>query len=127
MEDVPFATRLVSGDTFGEACARGLTDEFVHRLTKTEGLRVFVSSIGFSTETRLERKRQVSMTSEGSVRTEGNHVRVTSRLCDEDGLHIASWCFDAEIDREDLFGTLEKMAAKSATCIRRHSAGEADS
>lgn len=124
---VPFTHS--SGDTFGEACARGLTDEFVHRLTKIEGLRVFASSAeqtGVAAETRLKRKGRTWITSEGSVRTEGNRVRVTSRLCDEDGLHVASWRFDAEINREALFGTLEKMASRIVTCIQKHNSGEAN-
>ena len=61
--------------------------------------------------------------SEGSVRTEGRRIRVTSRLHDAGGLHLASWRFDTEASPDELFSALEKIASEIATCLDRHRMG----
>jgi TolB-like protein len=121
---VPFSH--LSGDSFGEACARGLTDEVVHCLTKSQDLRVFTSlsgQAGQATEGGLERKLGAWINFEGNVRTEGNRIRVTSRICDIDGLHIASWRLDAETTPGGLFADLEKIAFEIVTCVKCHDSG----
>jgi len=121
---VPFSH--VSGDNFGEACARGLTDEFMHCLSTSQDLRVFTSTVvrpDSAAEDRWDRRHGVRVSFEGNVRTEGHHIRVTSRIYDADGLHIASWRVDAEITPGGLFADLEKIALEIATCMQRHSLG----
>jgi len=108
------------GDVFGEACARGLTDDLTHRLTLTEGIRVFALSSPTSSSFAAAKNNRTSeswITSEGCVRTEGKHVRVTSRLYDGDGFHVASWRFDEEVRPDELFSSLEKIATEIVTCI----------
>lgn len=110
----------LSGDAFGEACAQGLTDEFMHRLTRTEGIRVFAfaaGSVNALSASSTEDKRGTWITSEGFVRTEKNRIRVTSRLHDAGGLQVASWRFDAETQPDELFGALERLASEIVSCI----------
>jgi len=113
----------LTGDTFGEACAKGLTDEFMHRLADIEGIRVFAMP---ATQTAALQEPNGGMpmssriTAEGIVRTEGNHIRVTSRLRDLDGLNVASWRFDAETEPNALFGALEAIACEIVSRIGRH-------
>ena len=118
---LPFAH--VPGDTFGEACAPGLTDEVMHCLTQVKGIRVFACTSGCPgdyAEAQLGRKHGGWMFSKGIVRTEGHRIRVTSRLFNEEGLHIASWRFDAEASPEELFGALESIASEIVSCIDTH-------
>jgi TolB-like protein len=110
----------LAGDAFGEACAQGLTDEFMHRLTGTEGIRVFARSAGSIdalSASRPEEKQGTWITSEGFVRTERNRIRVTSRLHDAGGLQVASWRFDAETEPDELFAALERLASEIVSCI----------
>ena len=60
------------------------------------------------------------MTSDGIVRTEGKRIRVTSRLCDADGMHVASWRFDTESVTGELFAALEKIASDIVSSIDLH-------
>jgi len=113
----------LAGDSFGEACARGLTDEILHRLTRTVGFNVFTSSVLHSeASTNGQNHREIPcwLTSEGIVRTEGNLIRVTSRLSGADGLNIASWRFDTERKPEGLFSELERIASEIVACIDQH-------
>lgn len=116
----------LSGDSFGEACARGLTDEVVHCLTRSQDLRVFTSSAlhaSAPTGDNVDRKQGAWVNFEGNVRTEGNRIRVTSRICDADGLHIASWRLDAETTPGHLFADLEKIACEIVTSMQDHHSG----
>jgi TolB-like protein len=125
---VPFS--YLTGDALAEACARGLTDELMHCLTQSGRIRVFACpsyQTSFSKEARLDNKRGICITCEGSVRTEGPRIRVTSRLYDSEGLHTASWRFNAEINPDELFGALEKIASEIEACIASHRAGKAGS
>ena len=115
----------LSGDTFGEACADGITDELMHRLISIHGISLIACrtvSSGGSTEARMFPISPICMTSEGVVRTEGKRVRVTSRLYDVDGLQVASWRFEVEANPDELFGALEKIAAEIACNIDNHKA-----
>jgi TolB-like protein len=115
----------LSGDTFGEACAGGLTDELMHRLVSIQGVSLIAcrtGAFGGSTEARTLPRSPYCMTSEGVVRTEGKRIRVTSRLYDVEGLHVASWRFDVEAKPDELFGALEKIAAEIACSIDNHKA-----
>ena len=124
---LPFA--YLPGDSFGESCARGLTDEFMHRLTRTEGLRVFgpaaISGLS-SPAANSDRCCEPWATSEGIVRTEGNRIRVTSRLYDADGYHAGSWRFDAEATPDRLFAALERIASEIVTSIELLKASSMD-
>ena len=115
---VPF--EFLSGDAFGESCARGLTDEVMHSLSRASGIAVFApSSVPATYDNPADRRTAFCITSDGIVRTEGRRIRVTSRLCDADGLHVASWRFDAEANHDELFGALEKIASEIVSGIEK--------
>jgi len=116
---VPF--EFLSGDAFGESCARGLTDEVMHNLSRTSGIAVFApTAIPAPADVQVDRRTAFCTTSDGIVRTEGRRIRVTSRLCDADGLHVASWRFDTEANHDELFGALEKIASEIVSGIEKH-------
>ena len=113
----------LSGDTLGEACARGLTDEIMHHLVRTATFDVFATSKLEGNEVpeeHQERQNPYWLTSEGIVRTEGDRVRVTSRLRGADGLHVASWRFDIEGKSEGLLLQLERIASEIVARIDQH-------
>jgi TolB-like protein len=123
---VPFT--YLPSDAFAEACARGLTDELMHGLTQRGQIRVFAcpsDQPSSSSEDRMDHLRGARITCEGSVRTEGRRVRVMCRLYDSDGLHTASWRFDAEIHPDELFSALEKIALEIEASIQCRGAGKA--
>ena len=95
----------------------------MHSLTRTSGIAVFALSSmhpGPASDAATDRRTTCCITSDGIVRTEGRRIRVTSRLCDADGLHVASWRFDAEANHDELFGALEKIAAEIVSRIEKH-------
>ena len=74
----------LTGDSFGETCARGLTDEIMHGLTQAAGFDVFTSSLLRSDDLangHSDRRMSCRLACEGIVRTEGDRIRVTFRLC----------------------------------------------
>ena len=123
MKLAPFA--YLAGDAFGEACARGLTDELMHRLTRMRGIRLFACAEE-PAELQADNRLNSWMTSEGFVRTEGDRIRVTCRLHDEHGLHVASWRFDVEVKSGELFVTLERLASEIVICLIIHVSGTTD-
>ena len=118
---LPF--EYLPGDGFGESCARGLTDEVTHQLTRAARFRVFSSAAAptlSGSDPVMNRLAARCMTSDGIVRTEGKRIRITSRLCEADGMHVASWRFDTESTNGELFAALEKIALEIVSSIDLH-------
>lgn len=119
-------------------CAQGITDELIHELMRTDGLRVTAASsvaqlLSQSLDVpALAQKLGVQIVFEGSVREEKNRIRVTSRIVNADGFQIWSQRFEAEADADGIFQFAEQVASalisrtgpqQSAVVKRKASAG----
>lgn len=91
---IPFLD--LSGGSLSFACAQGITDELVHKLMMTEGLRVIAASSLAKLDSQaydlqaLVEKLGVQIVFEGTVREEGTRVRITSRVVKSDGQRNAN-------------------------------------
>jgi TolB-like protein/tetratricopeptide (TPR) repeat protein len=119
---IPFLD--VSGQPLSAKYARGVTDELVHELMQCEGCRVIAASsiaqLGsqVSDIPALARKLGVQVVFEGTVREEGNRIRVTSRIVSADGFQLWSQRFDAEADSSSLFAVQEQFASALVNRVR---------
>ena len=112
---IPFLD--LSGGSLSFACAQGITDELVHKLMMTEGLRVIAASSLAKMDSQaydlqaLVEKLGVQIVFEGTVREEGTRVRITSRVVKSDGVQIWSQRFEAEAEPSSLFTLQEQVAS----------------
>jgi TolB-like protein/Flp pilus assembly protein TadD len=97
----------------------GLAEQLINDLAKVSGLKVIGWSSAFQFKGRNEdardvgRKLGVANVLEGSVRREGNHVRITAELIKaDDGFQLWSQTYDQEM--EDIF-TVQDEIAQAAT------------
>jgi eukaryotic-like serine/threonine-protein kinase len=82
----------------------GISEEILDTLARVEGLRVVARTSSFSFKgknadvTEIARKLNVQNILEGSLRREGNRIRVTAQLINaRDGFHIWSDTFEREL------------------------------
>src|SRR2546423_9216684 len=82
----------------------GISEEILGALAKVEGLRVVARTSSFSFKgknadvTEIARKLNVQNILEGSLRREGNRIRVTAQLINaRDGFHLWSETFEHEL------------------------------
>jgi TolB-like protein/tetratricopeptide (TPR) repeat protein/DNA-binding winged helix-turn-helix (wHTH) protein len=81
----------------------GLTEELIHALTNLTSMKVAARtsvwqlSTGNKLATEICDILQVRRVLEGSIRVEGEQLRVTAQLIDEDGFHIWSQTYDDKI------------------------------
>jgi TolB-like protein/Tfp pilus assembly protein PilF len=82
----------------------GISEEILNTLAKTEGLRVIARTSSFSFKgknadvSEIAQKLNVQNVLEGSVRREGNRIRITAQLVDaQNGFHIWSDTFEREL------------------------------
>lgn len=119
---IPFLD--VSGQPLSNKYARGVTDELVHELMQSDGCRVIAASsiaqLGAQSSDvpGLARKLGVQIVFEGTVREEGNRVRVTARIVNADGFQLWSQRFDAEADSSSLFTVQEQFASALVSRVR---------
>ncbi len=112
---IPFLD--ASGQPLSAKYAGGVTDELVHELMQCEGCRVVATSSIAQLGSQvldipaLAQKLGVQIVFEGSVRVEGNRVRVTSRMVSADGFQLWSQRFDAEADSSSIFTMQEQFAS----------------
>lgn len=111
---LPFADMSPGGDQgyFGD----GIAEELLNELTRLDGLRVAgrTSSFLFKDSNRGLREIGVDLgvaaILEGSVRKDGDRVRVTAQLVNSaDGYHLWSQTYDSKL--EDIFSIQEQIAA----------------
>ncbi|HTF65585.1 MAG TPA: winged helix-turn-helix domain-containing protein, partial [Edaphobacter sp.] len=114
---LPFANLSAAKDQ--EYFSDGLAEQLINDLAKLPGLKVVGRSSAFQFKGRDEdlrevgRKLGVANVLEGSVRRNGNHVRITAELIKaDDGFQLWSQTYDREI--KDIFG-VEDDIAQSAT------------
>ena len=103
---LPFADMSPAKDQ--QYFSDGLAEQLINDLAKVSGLKVVGRSSAFQFRGKNEDVREVGKklgvanVLEGSVRREGNHVRITAELIKaDDGFQLWSQTFDREI--EDIF------------------------
>jgi TolB-like protein len=112
-----FPFRDISRTPLSSTYARGIPDELAFTLMRTEGCRV-ISPASMEHFNAQEHDVAVAMSKvgaqiafEGSVREEGNHIRVTARIIDAAGFQLWAKRFDAEADSHNLFSIEEQIAS----------------
>ncbi len=108
-----------SPDKDGEYFSDGITEEIINALVKVNGLRVASRTSVFAYKNthkdirRIGKELNVATVLEGSVRKDGDKIRVTAQLINtDDGFHIWSENFDGEM--KDIFGVQDEISKKIA-------------
>jgi len=116
---LPFADMSPGKDQ--EYFSDGLAEQLIHELAKVPGLKVVGRSSAFQFQGKNEdlrdvgRKLGVANVLEGSVRRDGNHLRITAELIKaDDGFQLWSQTYDREI--KDIFAVQDEIA-RSATQV----------
>jgi TolB-like protein len=114
-----------SGSASSGVCAQLITDDLIHELARTDGIRVIAASsvaplIAKAMNIRsLARKLDVQIVFEGTVRNDNNLLRITSRVVDPaDGFQIWSERIETEPDLQDLSTVSERIASSLVSRIR---------
>ena len=114
-----------SGGTWSGVYARLITDELIHELVRTDGIRVTAASsvaplVAKAIDIRsLAQKLDVQIVFEGTVRQDNNVLRITSRVVDPaDGFQIWSERIETEPDLEGLSRVSERIASSLLSRIR---------
>jgi TolB-like protein/DNA-binding winged helix-turn-helix (wHTH) protein len=101
----------------------GLTEELISNLAKIQGLKVVARSSAFQFKGRNEdlrtvgRKLGVANVLEGSVRKEGNRVRITAELTKvDDGFQLWSETYDREVSH--IFAAEDEIARAVAGALQ---------
>ncbi|ADV82539.1 tetratricopeptide repeat protein [Terriglobus saanensis] len=119
---VPFLD--LSGQPLSGRYALGVADELIHELMQSEGCRVVsansIAQLGaFASDVPgLARKLGVQIIFEGTVREDGNRVRVTARIVNADGFQLWSQRLDAEADPAKAFEMQEQFASALVSRVR---------
>jgi TolB-like protein len=114
-----------SGTGPSGVCAQLITDDLIHELVRTDGIRVTAASsviplVAKAMDIRsLARKLDVQIVFEGTVRHDNNLLRITSRAVDPvDGFQIWSERIETEPDLQDLSTVSERIASSLVSRIR---------
>src|SRR5205085_1210156 len=81
----------------------GISEELLDALSKIEGLRVVARTSSFSFKgknadaSEIAQKLNVENVLEGSLRRDGNRIRITAQLLSRDGFHVWSETFEREL------------------------------
>ncbi len=129
---LPFVN--LSGDPASEHLGEGLSEEILNRLSRARGLRVAARTSSFAYRDRdvdarrLQDLLGVRYLLEGSVRREGQHLRVTVQLVDESGFRVWSGTYDRQLTgmlalQDDIAGSvvtsvLPRLTAENDTVPR---------
>ncbi len=123
---LPFENR--SANPEDEYFSDGLTDELIHALTKTEGLRVVARASAFQFKGKggdlrgIGEKLGVTAVLEGSVRRSGDRLRVTAQLVNvSDGCYLWSETYQREM--RDVFAIQDDIARSIVERLRVRLAG----
>ena len=118
---LPFANQ--SADPENEYLTDGIADEIISALTKIQSLRVTSRTSSFAFKGKSEdiseigHKLKVSTVLEGSVRRQGNKLRVTAQLVNvADGSNLWSERYDREI--EDIFAIQDDISQAIVKALR---------
>jgi TolB-like protein len=97
-------------------CAQGVTEELIHTLTRTDGVRVIARPSppqlieAPQDIPSLSQKFGLSTVIEGTVREDYNHLRITARVLGSDGFQMSSHRFETEASAEVLPQVQEQIA-----------------
>jgi TolB-like protein/Tfp pilus assembly protein PilF len=118
---LPFVN--MSPDKENEYFSDGMTEELIGALSKAGGLRVAARTSSFVFKGRnqdvgeIGRKLHVGVVVEGSVRKEGNRLRVSAQLINTgDGYHLWSETYDREL--RDVFAVQDELARSIARALQ---------
>ena len=113
----------VGGDPADEYFCEGLTEEIVNRLARTPGLRVIARSLTAQYRGKppsldeIAARFQASMLVEGTVRRQGERLRVTARLVAvRNGATL--WAESYERTMADVFAIQDGIAQSIASALR---------
>ena len=111
---LPFVN--LSSDKEQEYFSDGIAEEILNALAQLEGLHVAGRTSSFSFKNKNEDLREigqklgVASVLEGSVRKQGDRVRITAQLINvSDGFHLWSQNFDRDL--KDIFAVQEEIAS----------------
>lgn len=117
---LPFVN--MSSDPEQEYFSDGITEEIINALVKIPGLSVpaRTSVFGFKGQQgdvrKIGEQLGVAHVLEGSIRSQGNQVRITAQLIKvDDGFHLWSETFDRQL--ENIFVVQEEIATAIATVL----------
>jgi TolB-like protein len=91
----------------------GISEEILDTLAKVEGLRVVARTSSFSFKGRsadvaeVATKLNVATVLEGSLRRNGNRIRISAQLIARDGFHLWSETYDREL--QDVFAMQDEI------------------
>ena len=118
---LPFADMSTAKDQ--EYFSDGLTEQLIDDIARVSGLKVIGRSSAFQFKGKNEdlrdvgRKLGVANVLEGSVRREGNHVRITAELIKaDDGFQLWSQTYDREI--KDIFAVQDEIAQAATQALQ---------
>jgi len=118
---MPFVN--ISSDKEQEYFSDGLAEELLNDLVRIQGLRVAARTSSFQFKGKnedlrtLAEKLNVGIILEGSVRKEGQKVRITAQLINaSDGFHIWSETYDRDLN--DVFAVQEDIARSVANSLK---------
>jgi TolB-like protein/class 3 adenylate cyclase/Tfp pilus assembly protein PilF len=124
---LPFAN--LSIDPENEVFSDGITEELINALTRVNGLQVTARTSSFAfkglqTDVReIANRLGVGTVLEGSVRKDGERVRITAQLIDaRSGYHLFSETYDRRI--ADIFQTQDEIARAIVTAVHSRLAPE---
>ncbi len=118
---LPFADLSPGGDQayFSE----GLSEELINDLARVPGLKVVARSSAFQFKDNnvdvrdVGRKLGVANVLEGSVRRDGNHVRITAALTKaDDGFQLWSQTYDRKVN--DVFAVQDEIARAATEALK---------
>jgi TolB-like protein/DNA-binding winged helix-turn-helix (wHTH) protein len=118
---LPFADMSPAKDQ--EYFSDGLAEQLINDLAKVSGLKVVGRSSAFQFKGKNEdlrdvgRKLGVANVLEGSVRREGNHVRITAELIKaDDGFQLWSQTYDRQA--KDIFAVQDEIALAATEALQ---------
>ena len=118
---LPFADMSPERDQ--EYFADGMAEEIITALSRVEGLRVVARTSAFAFKGKNEdireigRQLDVGAVVEGSVRKDGERLRITAQLIRvEDGFHMWAETYDRELD--DVFLVQDQIARATVAALK---------
>jgi len=107
----------LSNQPLSSLCAQGVTEEVIHCLTHTDGIRVIArpsapQSLAAADDIpSLSQKFGLGAVVEGTVREEYHRLRINVRVLGSDGFQMSSHRFDTEASGEVLSQVQEQIAS----------------
>jgi TolB-like protein/DNA-binding winged helix-turn-helix (wHTH) protein len=115
--------RALGSDPRGQAFADGLSEELIGRLAHIKGLRVTSRTSSFQFRDpgisvgEIARRLHASHVLEGSVRQDGDRLRISLRLIEADGDRLL-WSQDFDRDLSDIFTIQDNIARAVGSALQ---------